>query len=309
MKQQHSFKVILIGFLIIFLTGSAIAQVPPEGKYNTASYPQDRKAIEALDNIKDNSKYLANDYIAIGPEGKIYYALKEWQQSFKDMGVTFKSIMPVPETSILRIYNGDAAVRNRMLNVALATPKGDTAITLVLRETFIKQAGKWYVVSVQGTNQMSEADQQNLKAGSILKDSIDVAAVVPPLGKFSDSSYPEDRKMINAPRNLNDSTAYHDDDYIAVGPEGKVSYGKAQWQQGFKHVNVKFKSVAMVKDATVLRIYNGDAAIKNFVADVVADTPKGDMYLTVMRSETYIKINGQWYFVGGQGTKLASVNN
>jgi hypothetical protein len=42
------------------------------------------------------------------------------------------------------------------------------------------------------------------------------------------------------------------------------------------------------------------------ILDVVFSTPGGDMSITVVRSETYIKQKGKWYFVGGQGTKLAT---
>ena len=49
-----------------------------------------------------------------------------------------------------------------------------------------------------------------------------------------------------------------------------------------------------------------DAAVKNMILDVVFSTPKGYLFITVIRTETYIKQNGKWYFVGGQGTRLAN---
>ena len=42
------------------------------------------------------------------------------------------------------------------------------------------------------------------------------------------------------------------------------------------------------------------------ILDVVFATPGGDFSITVIRTETYIKQNGKWYFVAGQGTKLAT---
>jgi uncharacterized protein YchJ len=42
------------------------------------------------------------------------------------------------------------------------------------------------------------------------------------------------------------------------------------------------------------------------ILDVVFSTPGGDFSITVIRTETYIKQNGKWYFVAGQGTKLAT---
>lgn len=131
-------------------------------------------------------------------------------------------------------------------------------------------------------------------------------AQVPPAGKYNTSNYPEDRKAIEALRMINDSTVYLNDDYIAVGPEGRVSYGFEQWKQGFAEKGASFKSVTPRPGTYILRVYNGDAAVKNMILDVVFSTPAGDMSITVIRSETYIKQNGKWYFIGGQGTKLAT---
>ena len=133
-----------------------------------------------------------------------------------------------------------------------------------------------------------------------------IKAQVAPVGKYNTTNYPEDRKAIEALQLLHDSTVHLNDDYIAVGPEGKVSYGYAQWKKGFTDNKAAFKSVTLVPGTYVLRIYNGDAAVKNMVLDVVFATPGGDMSITVIRTETYIKQNGKWYFVAGQGTKLAT---
>jgi hypothetical protein len=133
-----------------------------------------------------------------------------------------------------------------------------------------------------------------------------IIAQVPPAGKYNTTNYPEDRKAIEALGMINDSTVYLNDDYIAVGPEGRVSYGFEQWKQGFAEKGASFKSITPKEGTYILRIYNGDAAVKNMVLDVVFSTPAGDMSITVIRTETYIKQNGKWYFVGGQGTKLAT---
>ncbi len=133
-----------------------------------------------------------------------------------------------------------------------------------------------------------------------------ILAQVPPAGKYNTTNYPEDRKAIEALGMINDSTVYLNDDYIAVGPEGRVSYGFEQWKLGFTEKGAAFKSITPREGTFILRIYNGDAAVKNMILDVVFTTPAGDMAITVIRSETYIKQNGKWYFVGGQGTKLAT---
>ena len=152
MKQHLNYKMILATAIIaLFVSKTTMAQVPPAGKYNTTNYPEDRKAIEALGMINDSTVYLNDDYIAIGPEGKVSYGFEEWQKGFTDKGATFKSVTPRPGTYILRVYNGDAAVKNMILDVVFATPGGDMSITVIRTETYIKQNGKWYFVGGQGT--------------------------------------------------------------------------------------------------------------------------------------------------------------
>ncbi len=77
-------------------------------------------------------------------------------------------------------------------------------------------------------------------------------------------------------------------------------------KKGFTDVGATFKSVTPVPGTHVLRVYNGDAAVRNVMLDVVFDTPGGDMNIRVVRTETYIKIKGRWYFVSGQGTRVMS---
>lgn len=295
---------LLCEMLIMLLVSTlAMAQIPPAGKYNTTNYPADRKAIEALSASNDDTKYLNEDYIAVSPDGKVYYGADAWKQSLKD--VKFKSVKQIPGTSILRIYNGDAAVRNVIFDVVIATPKGNNSLKLIVRETYVKQNGKWHIVVGQGTRMMSEEEQANLSLGSMEKKNYDGAPLLPPPGKYNTTDYPEERKAIDSLRYLPDSATHLNDDYIAVGPEGRISYGLKQWQQGFATTAVKFKGVKLLPGANFMRVYNGDVAVKNMIVDVVFDTPKGDMYITVIRTETYIKQKGKWYFVGGQGTKKA----
>ncbi len=166
-EQLRLTKLLLIifsvTFSITFLGAKSYAQIPPAGKYDTTSYPKDRKAIDELSNkinFTDTSMYYNDDYIAVGPEGKISYGFNEWRIGFTDNGAKFKSVSPVPGATILRVYNGDAAVRNSILNVVFDTPKGDLAIKVVRTETFIKRKGKWYFVAGQGTRVMSKEELQ-----------------------------------------------------------------------------------------------------------------------------------------------------
>lgn len=152
----------LLLLVVLFFCGLAsFSQIPPAGKYDTTSYPKDRKAIDELSmkiNFTDSSMYYNDDYIAVGPEGKVSYGFNEWRTGFMDNGAKFKSVSPVPGSTILRIYNGDAAVRNSILSVVFDTPNGELAIKVVRTETFIKRKGKWYFVAGQGTRVMSKEE-------------------------------------------------------------------------------------------------------------------------------------------------------
>ena len=153
-------KFILTGIILLGLLNTLKAQVPPSGKYNTISYPEERKAIDILSSKMDSSQFLNDDMIAVGPEGKVSYGFEEWKKGFTDKGATFKSITPRPGTNILRVYNGDAAVRNMILDVVFATPGADFSITVVRTETYIKQNGTWYFVAGQGTKLATKEEME-----------------------------------------------------------------------------------------------------------------------------------------------------
>ena len=164
MKQQRNCIMIIITVIILFFTSNLVmAQVPPEGKYNTTNYPEDRKAIDILSSKMDTSQFLNDDMIAVGPEGKVSYGFEEWKKGFTDKGATFKSVTPRPGTNILRVYNGDAAVKNMILDVVFAIPGGEMSITVIRTETYIKQHGKWYFVAGQGTKLATKEDMEKTK--------------------------------------------------------------------------------------------------------------------------------------------------
>ena len=138
----------------------------------------------------------------------------------------------------------------------------------------------------------------------IVISSLHSSAQVVTAGKYNNTDYPEDRVAINAIRNQFDSTYSLNDNYVGIGVEGRIYYGKAAETKSFTDNGYVFKSVNVQPGTTLLRIFNGTAAIKTFVADVVFTTTKGDMALSVIRSETYIKQAGKWYYVAGQGTRV-----
>lgn len=153
--------------IIVFIFSERVfAQLPPESKYDTSSYPEDRKAIAALSRINDSTRFYNDDYIAVGPEGRISYGFEEWKKGFKEEGAQFKSARPVPGSVVLRIYNGDAAVKTFILDVVFATTKGDFPIRVVRTETYIKQKGKWCFVAGQGTRVLSKDEyDEHMKPG------------------------------------------------------------------------------------------------------------------------------------------------
>ena len=132
--------------------------------------------------------------------------------------------------------------------------------------------------------------------------STSMMAQVPPSGKYNTTNYPEDRKAIEALGMLADSSAYLNDDYISVGAEGMVYYGRMEENNSFKKNDIKFKSVTPVQGTAILRIFDGKTAISNAILNVVFSSSKGDLHVQVIRSATYVKQLGKWYIVFGQGT-------
>jgi hypothetical protein len=139
---------------------------------------------------------------------------------------------------------------------------------------------------------------------SMLFVSTTTMAQVPPAGKYNTTNYPEDRKAIEALGILADSSVYLNDDYISVGAEGMVYYGRIQEENSFKKYDLKFKSVTPVQGTAILRIFDGKTAVSNAILNVVFSSPKGDLHVKVIRSATYVKQMGKWYIVFGQGTMV-----
>lgn len=127
---------------------------------------------------------------------------------------------------------------------------------------------------------------------------------VPPPGKYDTTNYPEDRKFISSISDIFDPSLSLNDNSISIGADGSIAYGLEEEFQKFARNGMTFKSVESVPGTELIRIFSGHTAIKTKVADVVFSTPDGDLYFKVIRSETYIKENGKWYFVLGQGTNF-----
>ncbi len=170
MQLQHNTKMAMITVIfILFLSTDITAQIPPAGKYNTTNYPDDRKAIEALREVFDSSAYLNDDYISVGAEGMVYYGKMQEDNSFKKYNLKFKSVTPVAGTQILRIFEGNTAVSNAILNVVFSSPKGDLYVKVIRSTTYAKQKGKWYIVYGQGTLVQTEEELEDSMKKSLRK--------------------------------------------------------------------------------------------------------------------------------------------
>lgn len=153
-------------------------------------------------------------------------------------------------------------------------------------------------------NKISNTSQVTITMMVVFLMTFKVVGQVVPTGKYNTTNYPEDRKTINAIRNSFDKSLSLNDDYVGIGADGKMSFGIPEELQTFVKDSISFKSITPVPGTELLRIFNGTTAIKTKVVDVVFDSPEGDVHFKVIRAETFIKQNGTWYFVLGQGTNV-----
>jgi hypothetical protein len=148
----------MIFVFIILGTLKVFGQAPPSGKYDTINYPEDRKFISSISNIFDPSLSLNDNSISIGADGSIAYGLEEEFQKFARNGMNFKSVVTVPGTELVRIFNGQTAIKTKIADVVFSTPDGDLHFKVIRAETYIKDRGKWYFVLGQGTNFMTQEE-------------------------------------------------------------------------------------------------------------------------------------------------------
>lgn len=124
MKLNNKALQILFFVFISLKAVPSFGQVPPPGKYDTTNYPEDRAFINSISNIFDPSLSLNDNSICIGADGSIAYGLEEEFQKFARNGMTFKSVESVPGTELLRIFNGQTAIKTKVANVVFSTPEG-----------------------------------------------------------------------------------------------------------------------------------------------------------------------------------------
>ncbi|WP_439558366.1 hypothetical protein [Dyadobacter sp.] len=135
-------------FFLLALLGSfgAVAQI------DTTSYPNERQEIKALmRNRKPDVQIDCKDFIAVGAKGDISFSHEQWQGVQSKEKVVFKSVRPVPGNEFIRIYDGNMAVVNFLINVQLEVDGREVNMKIRRLEVFHKNAGSWCRVAGQGT--------------------------------------------------------------------------------------------------------------------------------------------------------------
>jgi hypothetical protein len=169
-SRNKASQIKMIFTFIALGTVKLYGQAPPLGKYDTSNYPEDRKFINSISNIFDPSLSLNDNSISIGADGTIAYGLEEEFQKFAKNGMTFKSVVSVPGTELVRIFNGQTAIKTKVADVVFSTPDGDLHFKVIRAETYIKDNGKWYFVLGQGTNFMTQEEFNEYKKAHTTKN-------------------------------------------------------------------------------------------------------------------------------------------
>ncbi len=125
-----------------------------------------------------------------------------------------------------------------------------------------------------------------------------------PAGKYPTTDYPDDRRALALIGNVFDPALSLNDNYVGIGAEGRFYYGTAAELKAFEEYKLTFKSVTPTPGTELLRIFNGTTAIRTKQTDVVFGSPHGDLHTRVIRTETFVKQGGKWYYVAGQGTQV-----
>lgn len=168
-NQQITNRLIIALLIIVSIFTKVSAQMPPTGKYDTSHYTEDRKLIMAVRNNFDTSLSLNDNYVGVGAGGRIFYGVAEHLKAFQQLGWSFKSFRPVTGTSLLRIFNGNTAIKTDMVDVIFSSPKGDISYKVIRADTYIKQDGKWFYVMGQGTNYQTDEEMAEDMSRHLMK--------------------------------------------------------------------------------------------------------------------------------------------
>lgn len=120
-------------------------------------------------------------------------------------------------------------------------------------------------------------------------------------------SFPVERKEVKAfmhDPEFKVQTQYNCNDFVSVGPKGDINYSLPQWKESQEKEKLIFKSVRIVPGSEIVRIYTATTAVVNWLADVQINVQGHDVALKVRRLEVFIKKEGNWCMVAGQGTQV-----
>jgi ketosteroid isomerase-like protein len=132
--------------LALFVSYNAIAQI------DTTRYPRERQQIrELMQNRKPDVQIDCKDFIAVGAKGDISFSHEAWQSVQSKEKVVFKSVRPVPGNEFIRIYDGNMAIVNFLINVRLEVDGREVNMKVRRLEVFHKTASGWCRVAGQGT--------------------------------------------------------------------------------------------------------------------------------------------------------------
>ncbi|PJJ83641.1 nuclear transport factor 2 family protein [Mucilaginibacter auburnensis] len=116
-------------------------------------------------------------------------------------------------------------------------------------------------------------------------------------------SFPKERTEIKAIVHSPGNSALGKD-IIMVGAKGDISFTQEELKGARAQEKLVFKSVTPVAGSEFIRIYNANTAIVNWLAAVELQVDGHDVSLKVRRIEVYIKKDGKWNRVAGQGTEV-----
>ena len=121
------------------------------------------------------------------------------------------------------------------------------------------------------------------------------------------TSYVKERQEIKAivhdPTNGANSAA-NCRDIVMVGAKGDISFDDKEIKGARAQEKVVFQSVNLVPGTEIIRIYNASTAVVNWLADVKLKVDGKDVNMKVRRLEVYVKKQGNWCRIAGQGTEV-----
>lgn len=120
-------------------------------------------------------------------------------------------------------------------------------------------------------------------------------------------SFPKERMEIRAlllDPALKVQTQKNCNGLISVGPKGDINYSLTEWKDTQAKERLIFKSVKVIPGSEIIRIYGSTTAVVNWLADVKLSVQGQDISLKVRRLEVFVKKDGNWCMVAGQGTQV-----